>query len=44
MMPVEEKKKAHLRGDVVVVHIKSDVATADLVNQDHQTLLFNIAQ
>lgn len=46
MIPVEEKKKkkARLWGDVVVVNIKSDVATADLVNQDHQTLLFNIAQ
>lgn len=40
----KKKKKAHLRGDVVVVNIKSYVATADLVNQDHQTPLFNIAQ
>lgn len=30
------KKKAHLRGDVLMVHIKSDVAAAGLVNQDHR--------
>lgn len=30
------EKKAHLRGDVLMVHIKSDVAAAGLVNQDHR--------
>lgn len=30
------EKKAHLRGDVLMVHIKTDVAAAGLVNQDHR--------
>lgn len=42
MIPVEEKK-AYYKGDVVVVHIKSDVAAADQLNQGRQTLLFNVA-
>lgn len=33
------EKKAHLRGDVLVVHIMSDVAAAGLVHRDQQTLL-----